>query len=291
MRMKIHDLFWNRDPKSIKTDYGKVAIVGGSLAYPGAIGISTNFASLAGAGYVELMTPMSIYQASLMLVPLEVVHLGTNKPSSFDDFLQFHDDLLTTDALLFGNGAKYCKDNAIFLETLLSKYEGTLIIDATGLRLLSTLDERILLKKRKAKHLLLLPHLGEVKSLLKSNQTSREVNDYKEEAMNYAKKYHLDILLKSYESLLVTKEGEYFLSSYSPNASLAKAGSGDALAGFLAGLLAYGEKRISYSSLIMEGDNLFHEAAIQLGNQVSPGLTNLEALAISLKSLIAKNKS
>ncbi len=291
MRMKIHDLFWNRDPKSIKTDYGKVAIVGGSLAYPGAIGISTNFASLAGAGYVELMTPMSIYQASLMLVPLEVVHLGTNKPSSFDDFLQFHDDLLTTDVLLFGNGAKYCKDNAIFLETLLSKYEGTLIIDATGLRLLSTLDERILLKKRKAKHLLLLPHLGEVKSLLKSNQTSRDVMDYKEEAINYAKKYHLDILLKSYESLLVTKEGEYFLSSYSPNASLAKAGSGDALAGFLAGLLAYGEKKIPYSSLIMEGDNLFHEAAIQLGSQVSPGLTNLEALAISLKSLIAKNKS
>ena len=58
----IRDIYQNRKPDGIKSDFGKVLIIGGSKPYPLSVCIADKFASLSGVGYVSLAVDKSIYQ-------------------------------------------------------------------------------------------------------------------------------------------------------------------------------------------------------------------------------------
>ena len=277
----IKKLYFNRNPYSIKNDFGKTLIIAGSKMYPGAAFIATLFAELSGVGYVALAVPNSIYEAAINNVSFNVIH---EMISEEDNFI-FNQNIMKYNSVLFGNGVQINDCNTKFLNDLIWQIDN-LIIDASGITILSKNLE--LLNRKRDNNILLTPHIGELKQLLNYESDSRNPDDYLELTKAFCLKYKVNILIKSYKSILIMKNGDVYHSKYEPIPALARAGSGDALAGYIAGLLAYGSKELGYSKLIIYADDLIHQAANNYSRKNSNGLLNAKALAKALKEEILR---
>ena len=255
-KLFLNKLYLNRKVNSIKNDYGKCLIIGGSKKYPGAPIMACLMAELTNCGYSAISVPSTIYNNAVNLVSPNTIH----EVFSIDDDFYYSDDILNYDSILFGNGININKNNHNLLIKIIEKYSNNLIFDGGALELLSKNND-ILLNKKPNLNILLTPHLGEANKLFNINIKSRNSFDYLDYAIKYAKKYNVNILLKSYNSLYVNYKGDYYKSNYKETPILAKAGSGDSLAGLLCGFLAYGTNYFNYDELIVEVDNLFHNLA------------------------------
>ncbi len=275
----IKELYFNRNPYSIKSDFGKTLIIAGSKMYPGAAFIAALFAQLSGVGYVALAVPNSIYEAAINNVSFNVIH----EIISEDDNFIFNEKIKKYDSVLFGNGVQINEYNRKFLNELLWHIDN-LIIDASGITLLS--KNLAMLNRNKENNILLTPHIGELKQLLNLESDSRNPDDYLQLTKDFCLKYKVNILIKSYKSILVMKNGSIYHSEYEPTPALSRAGSGDALAGYIAGLLAYGSRELGYPKLIIYADDLIHQAAYNYSRKNSDGLLNAKALAEALKEEI-----
>lgn len=282
----IQKLFFERDRKSIKSDYGKALILGGSLRYPLSVLISESFASLSGCGYVGLGVSRPVYpivasRASLRCIfepgAVESDCLVYSK-EDLDRMLSFYS------CILFGNGIALNKENKDLLLYLLKNYTGNLIIDAGGLSLLDEIS--IDFRPR----VLLTPHLGEANRLFHKNQHSREGQDYFDCAKSYAISHHCNILLKSYVSYLVNQSGEIKVGCRVSSQSLAKAGSGDGLGGYLCGLLSYSDKIIGYDDSILLADEILHQAAHLSQQENSIGLADILSAKEKIKKIVLASK-
>lgn len=275
----LEQLYVDREPKSIKSDYGKTLLIGGSRLYPHAVTIAAQFAEISGVAFVSFAVPNTIY--SIVGVRCSLTDIFEDLANRDDCFLleetkEHLDHILTTySSILIGNGMKCCFENYQFLSYLIEHYSGNLIIDATGIRLLSDFGIQALEKKNKNSKILLTPHLGEAKKLLNSSLSTRDPMYYVPDAVTFCKRYSVSLLLKSFSSVLITEEGNIFSSQYEPTPTLAKAGSGDGLSGYLAGILAYGRKYLPYTDLILFGDLLIHNAAKMAGDKYSSGYTSI----------------
>ncbi len=254
-------LYCDREDDSIKNDFGKVLILGGSRNYPNAPLISSFFASKSGVGFVSLGVPSSIYGIAATKSILTNIFEPTDQDGDFLFYDEEHLKRICHDysAILFGNGIRDCVENEKVLSILLSNYSKNLILDATGIKIFSRLADY----KNKRPTIFLTPHLGEASQLFEVQSHSRNPEDYLPYAKDYARSHSCNILLKSNRSLFVNQKGECFpLDSYPSTPSLAKAGSGDGLAGYLAGILAYGEKKLKTEDCIRLADRVVHEAAL-----------------------------
>ena len=282
-----YKLYLHRDLNSIKSDFGKALIIGGSKKYPLSVIIASKCAYVSSNGYTALSIPDSIYIPVVsQMNPTHIIELLDNNDDSFlskQDLYQLN----KYDSILFGNGILSSDENLKFLEKLIECYENNLVIDATGLMLLSrNLD--ILKKKNNKSKILLTPHLGEASFLLRTKKEGRNPILYREEAIEFCKKYNVNMLLKSSSSLYVNEKGETFESSYKETTNLAKAGSGDGLAGYIVGLLSYATKIIDYDDVIMFSDNMIHSAAYQAKQDL--GVTSSILDVPTYISKIAKGK-
>lgn len=254
-------LYVHREDNSIKNDYGKTCLIGGSVKYPHAISLAASLSSVSGVGFTAVEVPQEIYPiVASSLYPTQIFEFSKD----FDYLNQ------TYSSILFGNGMEENKENQEFLTSLLLSYEHELIIDATGLSLLS----KEALHSHKG-NILLTPHLGEARKLLQVDKKSRDPKDYLKETIAFCKSERVSILLKSSSSILVNEKGEVYESSYPPCPGLAKAGSGDGLAGYLAGLLAYGTKKEKRENIILFGDEMIHRAALRATKQYSSGIVDI----------------
>lgn len=270
-RKCIGTLYWNRDGNSIKSDYGKSLLIGGSSSYPNAVAIASLFASQSGNGYTAISVPDNI----------RPIVFSRISPLQISGSIRFDGDSISKeesgesisdyDSVLFGNGMNPSEGNLRFLSLLLAHAKRNVILDAGALRMLSNCGSSVLKNRRKEINILLTPHLGEAKVLFGLSLSSRNPMDYLEAARMYAEKYQVNVLLKSSKSLLVLSDGSYFPSEYPMTPILAKAGSGDALAGYLSGLLAYADKKIGYEKVILFADDIIHAAADEVGSAISPG--------------------
>lgn len=286
----LNKLYWQRNPQSVKSDFGKCLVIAGSKKYPGASFIACQMAELAGPGYVALAVPESIYLSSINQISPNSIHESFSVDDDFcwEEGLEARLNLY--DAILFGNGVNNSLSNLHFLKNLLTKYDGNLVIDGTGLRLLAD-NLEILEHKNPKINILLTPHLGEASHLLKCSNTSRNPLDYLNLALDFANKYQVNILLKSYSQILVLKNQKYLQSTYKPIPALAKAGSGDALAGLITGFLAYATKIYSYEEVIFKSDSFFHLLGIVAQDQYSSGLTSSHILAEALVEIVKAAKT
>lgn len=267
----IHLLYIDRREDSIKNDFGKGLIIGGSLNYPNSVILASEFATISGNGYTALAVCKSIYPSIISRChPSCIYEISESDESiSFSKAKQL-EIIKKYNAILFGNGVIESKENRELLIYLLNNYEGNLIIDATGLTILS----KLYIDHFKPK-VLLTPHLGEAKKLFKVSLPSRNIDDYLIYAKEYCLKHHCSILLKSYQSVLIDENGKITKCDYLPTPSLAKAGSGDGLAGFLLGLLSYADKIIDYNDVIIFADTLIHKAAKKAEENFSSGISNI----------------
>lgn len=283
-------IYWKRNPEGIKSDFGKTLIIGSSLPYPSATRIAALFSSLSGTGYTSLCVPKVIYPLAASRVSLNSVF----SPWCLEDLQseEKNSKKKTLDgysSLLFGNGIEISEKNLRLLEDILTLYHGTLLIDATGIRRFKEILDSGFHGPFSPKRILLTPHLGEARTLLGLSLPSRNPQDYAKEAQSFSRQHHVRLLLKSFSSLLVT-EKERIPSSYPPCSLLGKAGSGDGLSGYLAGLLSFAGSLMSKEEVILFGDQRIHLAAERKAEEISPAIGSILDLPSARKQIIQEGK-
>ena len=223
---------------SHKGNYGRAAIVAGSVEYTGAAYLSAAACLRSGAGYTVLFTPSDILPWYALKVP-EILLKQTNEGGRY----AFNEDtmaqLLSYDSIAYGMGMGASREVFKGAEYLLTHYEGKLILDADGLNSLAQFAGEGLetLFKNSKCDVIVTPH-GKEFSRLTRLRVDEVLKNGAEIAMRFAKACEVNVLLKNALSLIT--DGERLALNLTGNSGQAKGGSGDVLSGVLAGLCAGG---------------------------------------------------
>lgn len=223
--------FIPRNSNSHKNNYGNLVIIGGSKKYPGAPLIASYGASVSGVGYTALVVTDDVYPSVVNRIP-EVIYECLGDSFASEDVYK---NLLTYSSIVFGNGIEVDEDNCNLLRRLLQNYKSKLVIDATGLSILKIIGLDTLCDSKA--DIVLTPHLGEFGQLFNLDIKGKVAADYIDFLKQATSKYNCTIDLKSAGSVIVKKERVFEIPNLVPG--LAKAGTGDFLAGLIGGLLAY----------------------------------------------------
>lgn len=214
-----------REQFSNKATFGKVLNVAGSEYYTGAAYLSSISALKVGCGYVALSSSPKVIN-TLALKTSDIV---------FIPITEVKKAISNYDVISIGCGLSTDLSVSILFKSLLefiAGFEGTVIIDADGLNLLSKIKKEIELPK----NLILTPHPKEAARLL-----DIELEEVLENPMNYAKaiteKYNCTTVLKLHSTVVCSVDGDVYINE-TGNSALAKAGTGDVLTGMISGLCA-----------------------------------------------------
>ena len=205
--------------------FGHLGIIAGSFGFHGAAVLAARAAQRAQPGLITLFTQESVYHAVAAQLQAVMVNLWTPD-------LRLPD---TMSAVLVGPGlaapglAEVMSPpttRRIWRDSLLP-----VIADA------STLDWLPMGMSARNAIRVLTPHPGEAARLL--NLTKQQVQAYRPKALyEISRRFgNCWVVLKGHQTLVGRSEGEIFVNP-SGNPHLAQGGSGDVLAGYLAGLLA-----------------------------------------------------
>jgi hydroxyethylthiazole kinase-like uncharacterized protein yjeF len=215
-----------------KGDYGRIAVFAGSPGFTGAAFLSSLAAVKAGAGLVTIYSHpscLSIYDSKPSEVMVQEVPL--NKDGSVD-FDALDKKLEKTDVILIGPGCGVSDYTLNLMTYLTDRWQKPAVIDADGLNTIARNPE--LLAKLSGKPFILTPHWSEFCRLAKV--TAEDLHkDSLSCLKDFADKHKLNILLKSHTSAFY--DGDNLLINTTGNDGLATGGSGDVLAGLIAGFL------------------------------------------------------
>lgn len=231
-------LFEVRNRNVHKGSFGKACVIGGSKSFSGSVLLSLNaLCSLkAGAGYSYLAVPKSVFSGYIGLNPECILTPLEDDGNSIVLDKENLDKLMKVDAIAIGMGMTCNVNTYQIVEYLLNNYTGKLIIDADAINCLSEFGKDIL--KNKKCSVVLTPHIGEFSRLIKVDKQTLKDNAI-ELAKSFAKEYGVTLLLKSAVSIIT--DGEQTFINTTGSSGMAKAGSGDVLSGFMAGVLARAE--------------------------------------------------
>ena len=229
-----------------KLERGTVLVIGGSRKTPGAVLLAGTAALRAGAGRLTLAVAESAAVALAVAMP-EAGVVGLPETSSGSVRSTAHEalkpELDAADAVLIGPGLDDPEETAQLLRNLLGKEQiredQTLILDAYALGIL----KRILPDIRPwAGHLILTPNLTELGLLL-----GRDLEDIRNDVTEVSDKYHAVVSCQGIiaqsrnEGLPETETGATACWEITTGSGgLGTSGSGDVLAGTIAGLRARG---------------------------------------------------
>lgn len=210
-----------------KGSFGHLGIVAGSLGFHGASVLASRAAQRAQPGLVTLFAQEKIYP--VVAAQLQAAMVNVWKPE-----MQFP---RTTSAILIGSGLAGIDlpdlpvKMKTFTQWLWKESELPIIVDATALDWIPAGE----FPKNAIR--VVTPHPGEAARMLKT--TADEVQANRPQSLREISKRfgNCFVVLKGHQTLIGRAEGEFFVNS-SGNPHLAQGGSGDVLAGFIAGLLA-----------------------------------------------------
>ena len=225
-----------------KGSFGKVLVVAGSSEYIGAAYLASNAAARTGAGLVTLAIPQSLQMSvatqsmELTYLPLPEISPGMVSPSAAEIILK---NIPNYDSLLIGCGMGQNDSTREMLRILLysKRTMPPTIIDADGLNFLSA-EQSPHWWERIPDELIVTPHLGEMCRLSRIGINEIQKNRLSS-TINSAKKWNKVTVLKGAYTIIASPSGDAMLSPF-VNPGLATAGTGDVLAGTIAGFLAQG---------------------------------------------------
>ena len=222
-------VFPQRRPGSRKGENGRVLIVGGSREYVGALALAGTAALRSGCDIVTIAAPEKVAWAINALSP----DVMTGKlPGEFRNGAHYPEIARLAkkaDVILFGNGAGLRPGTRRLLRRL-ARLPARKVIDADGIKAV---------RARGLKDTILTPHRKELEIFL-ANSKLRATTDaqrLKVLLRDYLKNDGL-ILLKGPTDSIVSKHGVDSIAG--GNAGLTRGGTGDVLAGLVAGLWAQG---------------------------------------------------
>lgn len=221
-------------PGTHKNERGRLLVVAGSGAYPGAAVLAVQGAQRMGAGYVTLAVPESvvpIVQGHLVSSP--VVGLPESRGKVFaaralDAALDIARDY---DAVVVGPGLTLADGAAAMGRGLAAQLDRPLVIDADGLNAL--MDATEILHARAAPTVI-TPHPGELSRLLGTS-----VSDIQADRLSAAQRLAgglVTCVLKG-AGTVTAGDGRVVINT-SGTPALATSGTGDVLAGMVGALLA-----------------------------------------------------
>lgn len=211
-----------REQNSNKGTFGKVLNIAGSDNYIGAAYLSTKSILKSGAGFAALYSVPKVINIVAQNLP-EAVYIDRNQ--KFKDYDKFS-------VLLIGCGLGLeRKSKKVFANALkkASALNLPTVIDADGLNILSESELAL------PKNTIITPHPMEAARLLKTVLTE-VLDNLESSAKKLSEKYNSTVILKTHRTIICS--GEKLYINQHGNSSLAKAGTGDVLAGIISGLLA-----------------------------------------------------
>lgn len=241
---EIRGLLPKRARDSNKGTFGKTMIACGSLNYTGAPVLAARAAGRSGTGLVTLAIPLTIHaviaakidEATFLPLP---DHAGDWRPRSANELLAALWDS-PYDALLVGCGIGRAFSTSQYLERLLEQLHTlenppTLVLDADALNLLAGVAEWWT-RFEFAAPPILTPHPGEMARLL-GTSTNDVQSDRLDIARRAAQGWNAVVVLKGAFTVIASPTGNVTILPFA-NSALATAGTGDVLAGTIAGIRA-----------------------------------------------------
>jgi len=237
-----------------KYSAGKVFVLGGSRGYTGAPVLAAASALRVGAGAVVLGVPESIYSivakrvTEVVVEPLPSTSQGSVSGASLDAILR---RMSWADTVLLGPGLSQEKETASLVRTLVSRSSGNVLLDADALTSFAGEEMNILRKTRAT--CVVTPHVGEFSRITGVEAKEIEANRI-QHARAAAKKLGIVVVLKGAPTVTAAPDGSVFVNS-SGNPGMATVGTGDVLAGIIAGLWAQGTDavRAGYGGVFLHG--------------------------------------
>lgn len=257
-----------RNQNSNKGTFGKILNIAGSKNYIGAAYLSSLGALKIGAGYVALVSDTNVINAVSSKLP-EIV---------FFDWSEGREQTGNFDVIIIGCGMGTGFNAQRHFKQLINdiqKKPTTTLIDADGLNIMAKLyskrDFSILnFSENGSKNLIITPHPAEAGRLL-GISTEEVLSNLNKAAEALCNRYNCTTVLKTHRTIVRSKEGELYINEHG-NSALAKAGTGDVLAGIISGLLAQKMKPFEAAKLGV----YLHSIA---GEKASEELTEYSVLA------------
>lgn len=232
----------SRPPDANKGSFGRVLVTAGSINYIGAAYLACMGAIRVGAGLVTLATGRSLQQilasklTEATYIPLPEAEPGVIAATAAQ---VLSTRLAEYDVVLLGCGLGQSSSVRGFIESLLpdlsSASSPAIVLDADALNILAKTPQWWQKLSRDA---ILTPHPGEMGRLLGISAAEVQA-DRLGMTQRAANEWGKTIVLKGAYTVVAAPGGQVWLSPIA-NPGLASAGTGDVLAGAIAGLAAQG---------------------------------------------------
>ena len=218
-----------------KGTFGTVVVLAGSQGYTGAAYLASMGAARSGAGIVRLLVAQSIYPilaqkcTEVVVGPVPEISPGVVGHASLSGILR---GFAGADAGVIGPGLGRDASTRRLVEDLVPRVAAPLVLDADALNLLS--EHRAILP-RLSPQIVLTPHPAEF-GRLAGLETSAVQQDRRGIASRFAKAWNKVVVLKGAGTVIAAPDGRVTLNPIATPA-LASGGTGDVLAGLIAGLM------------------------------------------------------
>ncbi|NQV38133.1 MAG: NAD(P)H-hydrate dehydratase [Candidatus Marinimicrobia bacterium] len=244
-------------PDAYKYSMGRVLIIAGSTGMTGAAILAAKAALRSGAGLVKVCIPEmlnSVFEASV----IEAISIACpddgNGYFTSASLSTIREQIEWCDVALIGPGVGIHKQTIDCLKQVISESKKPLIIDADGLRVFESQSDFTALKIP----YIITPHYGEWSRII-----SKDVHDIKQDLNK-----HLESFLEDFTGVLHLKNApsmtafqQNVIINSTGNSGLASGGTGDVLAGIIAGLVG---QRISVDEAAQMGAYIHGKAADEL---------------------------
>ena len=222
----------DRDPWGHKGTFGKILLLCGSRGYTGAAYLAAMGALRSGAGVVFLGVPESIYAIEAVKLNEAVVFPLPEEDGKLSEkaLPQILECLPRMNAVLIGPGLGQSEGTLAVVKTVMVQAECPVVLDADGINLLAA--HRDIVRGRN-NPTILTPHDGEFVRIGGVIGQDRMAS-----ASELARDLDCIVLLKGYQTCIT--DGQAGFRNTTGNPGMAVGGSGDLLAGIIAGLLGQG---------------------------------------------------
>lgn len=236
----VFTLLPKRDPNSHKGTFGRLLNISGCSRYTGAPVLSSLGALRSGVGYVILASTREVcFAAAARLTEAVMSPLPADESGGILYEAGENHPLMRqldgANAVLIGCGLGDGSSVSLLMENVIRRAKCPVIIDADGINAVS---RNIHVLKEASCPVILTPHLGEMARL-----TGISVDRLREDsfsiAVSFAAEHGVTLVLKGPKTLTVSPDGQIYVNT-TGNPGLAKAGSGDVLAGMIGAFAAQG---------------------------------------------------
>lgn len=223
----------DRPEDSNKGTYGRLLVIAGSKGMAGAAYLNAHAAYMTGAGLVRIYTFSDNREILQTLLPEAII--TTYEEYNKEELLSL---LTWADSVCIGSGLGMSRLSEKILKTVIEYVKVPCLIDADGLNLLA--ENNNYLNQMAERRFVITPHMKEMSRL-----TDTPVEELKADRIQILKdfisRYRITCVLKDSRTLNASEE-KGIRMNLTGNSAMAKAGSGDVLAGVISGWMVQGKE-------------------------------------------------